>query len=185
MIFFMESYFYKEIQRFKSFWIWVLLIVPMLIPIILFANELILYITNPGLINNDYESFREILIGGIVVFIACGGSILLFVSMKLEIYVKSDGLYYRFFPFNIKFKKINNDQLKNFEIRIYNPIKEYGGWGIKMTTKKKGWAYTMSGKIGLQLYLKDGRNILVGTQKPEILKSALNSIFPNKQLINN
>ena len=56
----------------------------------------------------------------------------------------------------------------------YNPISEYGGWGIKGGfSKQTGKAYTTKGTTGLQLTLKNGKKILIGTQKKEEIKRVL------------
>jgi hypothetical protein len=67
-------------------------------------------------------------------------------------------------------------QLKTYitQVRTYQPLKEYGGWGLKGTSKNR--AYNMSGKEGLQLELKDGRRVLIGTRKPADIEVALKLI---------
>ncbi|TEW77202.1 hypothetical protein E2488_04665 [Gramella jeungdoensis] len=59
-------------------------------------------------------------------------------------------------------------------IRNYNPISEFGGWGIKSSFRRDtGKAYTIKGSIGLQLKLKNGKKILIGTQKNEEIKRVI------------
>jgi hypothetical protein len=60
----------------------------------------------------------------------------------------------------------------SIEVRKYSPIKEYGGWGFRYGFKN-GKAYNISGNMGLQLILKNGDRILIGTQKPEELETYL------------
>ncbi len=82
----------------------------------------------------------------------------------------SDGLYIKFFPFHLKFKRIAFDEIAKFYTRTYRPIMEYGGWGIRygfawpLNANK---AYNMSGNKGVQLELKNGKCLLIGTQKPD------------------
>ncbi|MHC4386604.1 MAG: hypothetical protein ACYSUG_06395, partial [Planctomycetota bacterium] len=49
--------------------------------------------------------------------------------------------------------------------RLYSPIAEYGGWGIRFG--KSGGAYNLRGSQGIQLILKNGKNFLIGTQQPD------------------
>ena len=48
---------------------------------------------------------------------------------------------------------------------------EYGGWGIKGKRHKK--AYTVSGNYGIQFLLKNGKMIMIGTQKPKGFAKAI------------
>lgn len=68
---------------------------------------------------------------------------------------------------------------KKISLRARNldsePIKEYGGWGIKGKFKSK--AYNVSGNIGLQLYLKNGRKVLFGTQRQEAIENAMKKLM--------
>ena len=56
-------------------------------------------------------------------------------------------------------------------MRSYNPIRDYGGWGIRWGTKGK--AYNVSGNRGLYLEFSDGKQLLIGLQKPEEFVEAL------------
>jgi hypothetical protein len=71
------------------------------------------------------------------------------------------------------------EQVKRAYIRQYNPIKEYGGWGLKWSSTNA--AYNIMGNVGLQLVLQNGKKILIGTQKPEELRSFLISIDRYKE----
>ena len=53
---------------------------------------------------------------------------------------------------------------------------EYGGWGIRTISLKKNIAYTISGDKGLQIELKDGKKILLGTQNPEEVEKIVSQI---------
>lgn len=68
------------------------------------------------------------------------------------------------------------EQIDSAYVRSYNPIGEYGGWGIrggKLWSKSKGKAINVSGDIGIQLELKNGDKLLIGTQKKEEARSVL------------
>lgn len=49
-------------------------------------------------------------------------------------------------------------------MRTYSPIKEYGGWGYRITLKN-GKAFNVTGNKGIQLVLKSGKKLLIGTQQ--------------------
>jgi hypothetical protein len=100
----------------------------------------------------------------------------LFGIMKLETSIDINGISVRFYPFHLKKKHFNWDQLECCFIRTYKPVIEYGGWGIRKTFSGKGTAYNVKGKVGLQLVFKNGDRLLIGTQKAEELQAFLKSI---------
>ena len=99
----------------------------------------------------------------------------LFSVVKLETEVRSDGLYVRFFPIHIHFKKFTAEDLSEYYARTYRPILEYGGWGIRFG--KGGRAYNISGNKGAQLVLKSGKRLLIGSQRPDELAEAIGSVM--------
>ncbi|MES2389410.1 MAG: hypothetical protein V4543_15515, partial [Bacteroidota bacterium] len=64
------------------------------------------------------------------------------------------------------------DKTAKAYIRTYSPMGEYGGWGIRYGINK-GWLYNVSGNMGLQLELLDGKKVLIGTRKPDEIIAAL------------
>lgn len=99
------------------------------------------------------------------------------IIVKLETEVRSDGLYVRFSPFHTDYKKFTSDSISEYYICRYKPLREYGGRGIRFG--KNGKAYNMSGNKGVQLVLKNGRRLLIGSQKPQELAEAINSFMAN------
>lgn len=49
----------------------------------------------------------------------------------------------------------------------YDPVSEYGGYGIR--DGQRGKAYIASGTRGVHLLLTDGREFLIGSQRPDEL----------------
>ncbi|MFC1780689.1 hypothetical protein ACFLZ8_00305 [Planctomycetota bacterium] len=101
----------------------------------------------------------------------------LFVLLRLETEVRSDGLYVRFSPFHIRFKRFDPEDLSEYYARQYKPVREYGGWGIRCGLFGKGRAYNVSGNKGVQLVFNDGKKLLIGSQRAEELEQAIRSII--------
>ncbi|OFW61001.1 MAG: hypothetical protein A2133_04295 [Actinobacteria bacterium RBG_16_64_13] len=59
-------------------------------------------------------------------------------------------------------------------VREYSPLKEYGGWGMRIS-RSNGRAYNAYGNRGVQMILDGGALVLVGSQQPEELLAALRS----------
>ncbi|MBL7188928.1 MAG: hypothetical protein ISS70_21590 [Phycisphaerae bacterium] len=115
------------------------------------------------------------IVGGIAVPIVVAA---LFFLLKLETEVRSDGLYVRFVPFHIHFKRFVPDDLSEYYARQYKPVREYGGWGIRCSFRN-GKAYNTSGDRGVQLVFRSGKRLLIGSQKAEELEQAIRSIMGN------
>jgi hypothetical protein len=64
-------------------------------------------------------------------------------------------------------KRVPLDTIRSATAVQYDPIGEYGGYGIR--SGARGLAYIASGNRAVQLELKDGRRLLVGSQHAEEL----------------
>jgi hypothetical protein len=84
----------------------------------------------------------------------------------------------RFFPLQFHSHKISYGDIKSYEIRSYSALKEYGGYGIRYGTKGK--AYNVYGNRGIQIEFQDGKCLLIGSQRPEELMQALESVAGRK-----
>jgi hypothetical protein len=125
--------------------------------------------------DNSHDSW-EVTLGwvvGIGVPIAIAA---LFLLLKLQTEVKPDGIYVRYFPFHIHFKRFGAEDLSECYARRYRPIWEYGGWGIRYSLRY-GKAYNTSGNQGVQLVFKNGKRLLIGSQKPDELEAAIREIL--------
>jgi hypothetical protein len=89
---------------------------------------------------------------------------------KLITDVLTDGVYLRFFPVSSRTIALND--IVTYEACQYSPLVEYGGWGIRFGRRKKR-ACTMGGNRGVELELGGGTRLLIGSQRPEELASAL------------
>lgn len=68
-------------------------------------------------------------------------------------------------------RRIALREIASAEAVTYSPLAEYGGWGIR------GWgkntALNARGNCGVRLTLRDGRRVLIGSQRPDELAAAL------------
>ena len=160
-----DTILFSEQQKFKQWWIWLLL---------LGLNGILIY----GIYQQFYKgiSFGDNPTSNTGLLIGLGGMVfvtLLFFILKLQTIIKNDGIYVRFFPFQIAYRKYTWDKLTKIYVRKYSPIMEYGGWGIRLGLFGKGNALNISGNKGLQLEIVNKSNLLIGTQKPEEIKAVL------------
>jgi hypothetical protein len=162
---------FREVQTFGSTLRW-LLVVLMAISFTIFAIALWETITNPKTTNTFVPTLLSIIAMAIPIAVT-----ILFFILKLETEIRSDGLYVRFYPMHIRYKKFTTDNLQQHYARRYRPILEYGGWGIRCSFTGKGKAYNVSGNKGLQLVLTNGKKLLIGSQRPDELVAAIDKML--------
>tara|TARA_R110002049_G_scaffold45022_3_gene131614 strand:+ start:7725 stop:8225 length:501 start_codon:yes stop_codon:yes gene_type:complete len=160
---------FKEEQRFTQTWLIVLLAISIIVPITVITTEYLK--ENSNMTTNEFV----LTLSGILVTI----SFIFFFKLKTRIDEK--GIHYQFLPFHFKYRTITWPEIETAVVRTYDPIGEYGGWGIKggsLWNKEKGKCVNISGDIGIQLQLKNGKKLLIGTQMKEaainVLKTYIN-----------
>jgi hypothetical protein len=160
---------YREEQRF-GLWLRVLVGLSLIWIVPVSINQLIQDSPEQG--PPEVLPVIYLLLAGVVVPMLI---VVLFWVLKLETEVRPDGLYVRYFPFHINFKRFGAEDLSEYYARTYSPIWEYGGWGIRGSFGK-GKAYNVSGNKGVQLVFKSGKRLLIGSQRAEELEEAIRSI---------
>jgi len=160
---------FEEVQKFRQWWLLLILILPFLL-----AIGVIGYGIMKQLLLGEPRDMMLLILDAVIIAI-CVLIFWLFYTAKLTTQVWSDGLYIRFFPFHLSFRRIPVEKLERYEVRRYSPITEYGGWGIRFGSSGK--AYNVSGNRGVQLELSDGRKLLIGSQKPEELFKAIDFVW--------
>jgi len=167
---------FKEEQKFSTPWIF-LVIFPALAALIFLLkyNE-----WKDGSIDiSEKDDILGLAILGGALFIMMVGLTILFYSMKLITQIKSDGIYIKYPPIISKERFYSKAEIDKYEIRKYHPNREYSGHGVKRGKRKSGRAYTVSGRLGLQLYLTGGQKMLIGTQRKEAIKYAMEKMLNN------
>jgi hypothetical protein len=159
---------YREVQHFRQLWLWLLLAGVAGVSIWSFVQQIII---GRPFGQNPAPDAAVAIIGAVLGI----GLPVVFYAANLTVEVRSDGLYYRYFPFHRSFRRIPADSLVKFAPHTYSPIRDYGGWGIRYG--RGGKAYNVSGNRGIMLELTDGQRLLIGSQKPEDLAEAMGLAF--------
>ncbi|NOR90412.1 MAG: hypothetical protein GQ524_09165 [Anaerolineales bacterium] len=155
---------YREVQQFRQVWIWV--IVSALSGLVWYAAVMQLLLHRPM----GSSPMTDIMLV-IFWFIFGIGLPALFFFSRLVTEVRDDGIYIRFFPFLRTAHRIAFTEMKQYEVRTYHSIREYGGYGIRYGSNGK--AYNVSGDRGVQIELLNGERLLIGSQRAEELWRAL------------
>lgn len=68
-------------------------------------------------------------------------------------------------------RRIAFSEIVGLEARRYSPVLEYGGWCVRVGPK--GWAYITTGNQGVQLRLRKGLPVLIGSAHAHELEAAI------------
>jgi len=132
------------------------------------------FVVGPG------EHLTMVTCGGSAVFIVLVMFLLagIFIEVGEEaVDVKMGGMRYRLqrFPF---------DSITAVEVISFNPLWDFGGWGIKKgTIKTRGnvQGYFMSGTHGVLVQTDNGKNYLLGSDTPDRLAAVIRSRIAENQ----
>ncbi|HET9658751.1 MAG TPA: DUF6141 family protein [Thermomicrobiales bacterium] len=104
---------------------------------------------------------------------------LFFLWFRMETTVYPDRVEIRMVPF--VHRRFRPDEIAGAAARSYQPLREYGGWGVRWGLRgfRSNRAYNVKGDQGVQLMLTNGDRVLIGTQRPQELEAAIRSILPN------
>ena len=160
---------FREVQGFRQWWLWVLLLVTAFGTVCLFGYGIYVQVIQGTPWGDNPMSDGGLIITAVATTLLTVGMAALLLSARLITEVRSDGLHIRFFP--LRWKVIPYETIASYQARTYHPIREYGGWGIRWG--REGKAYIVGGNEGLQLLLTDGRKVLVGSQRAQELEAAV------------
>ena len=176
----MEKFLFSEEQKLKRWRIWLVSIVPFLtvlgpIGYGIYSQEVL---NKP--FGNNSQSSTGLILTALFLVLFTGLIVLLVTNMKLKTKINHEGIWVAFPPMMRKWKIISPEEIENYEVRTFR-AREFGGHGIKRRWRN-GKALTISGNTGLQLYLKDGKKILIGTQKKQAIEYAMNKMMNGESL---
>lgn len=160
-----QDIYFSETQRFNQWWIALILIG---------INGIFLFgvywqvVAGHTFGDNPMSDTGILISSGVLLLLTAG-----FYAMRMDTVVDRDGIAVRFIPFHQRYKRLAWSDLAKAEIRTYNAFGEFGGWGLRLGGRKAGNAYCVRGNQGLQLEFKNGKRLLIGTQKPALLHTAV------------
>lgn len=168
-----EEVVYREVQRFRQIWLWVL---------VLFIAVLMWYITIKQIflgIPMGNNPAPDVLL--VIFWLAFGILFPVFMlwMCRLIIEVRPSGLYMRFAPFHAHYKSFLFKDIITYDAVIYNSLKRFGGWGVRFNAKGET-AYNISGKRGIELQLRNNTVVIIGTQNLNELEKSMDSVADTK-----
>ena len=168
---------FNEKQYQKSWWKWMLMIGLNL----MFIVGAIMQIGFGKTFGDNPMSNTMLIIVTLLIILLSG----VLLSSYLQTYINDEGVYVKYFPFHLKYKFFSWESIESAKVRGYNPLIEFGGWGIKRSKLrfnnfrikiKSSICYTVSGSRGLELSLKNGKTVMIGTHSPNSLEETLEKL---------
>jgi hypothetical protein len=154
---------YREVQRFRNPTLWLLVLGAAAMLWLGFIRQLIL--GQP--FGSRPSSDLALTVGWVVIGM---GLPLLFWRVALVTEVDGAGVRVGFAPF--PGRRIPWPQIRDARALTYRPLRDFGGWGLR-----SGWgrrrAYSVSGNQGVELTLRDGQRVVIGSADPVPLQDAI------------
>ncbi len=161
---------FAETQRFRQWWMWTLLI---LLNGLLAVMAYTHVFEKPSLTDNLAETITICAVA-LLIFILTFGML----SVKLQTRISTDRISVCLYPIQRSYRHYHWKDITNCYIRDYSPIGEFGGWGFRGT--KRNRALNIDGSKGIQLQLKNGNKLLIGTQNATEASAAVKTIASNQ-----
>ena len=156
---------FREAQRFRQWWVWLIVAGVAAVGWWGFIQQVVF---GRPFGDNPAPTWAMVLIW--VVF--GWGFPAFFLLLRLVVEVTADAVVVGFRPLSRRVLPIG--EIEHVEARQYNALVEYGGWGVKGWSRQK-MAYNVRGNRGVELTLRDGRRIMLGSQRSEELAAAIES----------
>jgi len=152
---------FREVQRFRETWLWPALLVPAVLAslyLVFVMVETLFLDEDKGTLAGDAMALAV----SFYILKGFGALIALLYGLRLEIEVRSAGLFVRFAPFQRKFRHIPAADLRLAEVR-HTRWQWRGGWRV----------YGLKGTEAIELVTPNGHRFLIGTTQPMQLAEAL------------
>lgn len=160
----MSQVLFKEKQAYRKNKIALLAIATLLVSI--FFLQLI--ITTP------YDK-TAVALGGLICVGYLGGITFYLWKLQLKTTISNNKIKFKYSPLHSKKQTIKTEQVENYQV-VKTPLwAKLSGWDVQFNTNEH--VYSLSGRTGLELTLKDGQHLFIGTRKPVLLKKALDKVF--------
>ena len=165
---------FVEVQYSRQPWLWAVVLLSVCSTVAIFGYLIIEQVVFGRPAGNHPMSNQGLLAVSLLVLLFDAGLVALFLGANLRTEVRQDGLYIRYRPFHFSFHRVPLQDVVQVQAITYSPLREYGGWGIRYT--KRGKAYNPMGNRGVRLDYRDGRHLLIGSQRPDELAAATESL---------
>ncbi len=159
-----EDLLFKEDQRFTQWWLWLLLMAIMVIPLYGIVQQLFL---KEPFGNNPMPNT------GLIIFaLGTAAFLYFFWAIQLRTRISKNEIKVAFPPF-FRNKTFPLSEIESAEVITY----KFVGYGLRISLKY-GTVYNIKGNKGLLLTLKNKKKFMIGTQQPAMLQEVMRNLLP-------
>lgn len=116
------------------------------------------------------DELRWPVAGGIVLCVA----VLSTLVNGLTVLLRDDGIVVHLGAVPLIRTSILFRDIRSLRSVEYRPIREFGGWGVRGTARRRAW--TARGSRAVLLELDDGREVLLGSDHPQRLEERIRTL---------
>jgi len=154
---------YREVQRFRQWFLYLPVLIVTVAVWWQFAEQVVLG-------RSTAEEPVPTWLAWVLAIVFGLGTPAFLLTLRLVTEVRPGVLRIRLFP--VSKVEIPTAHILEAAVRHYSPLKEYGGWGVRIS-RTHGRAYNAYGSLGVQLLVEGRGPVLIGSQRPEELLAAL------------
>lgn len=159
-----EVVLFHEEQRFRQWWVWLLVLGVAALQWWGLVQQIVLGVPWGNHPAPDWMMWLFWVLFGI-------GLPVFFAILKLTVEVTPEHVAIGYRP--LAHQTIPLAGVERVEARTYRPLRDTGGYGLRGTPRHA--VYNVSGNRGVALVLRDGRTVLIGSQRAEDLALAIDS----------
>jgi hypothetical protein len=175
---------FEETQTFReNRWIWILAIVSSLITLLPMVDAIYWQLFKGEPWGNEPLSDGGLLGLFAFVLLAWGVAMTILISVRLDVRIDDQGVYYRFAPIKTKWLNVLKEEIAHYSLEKKFRFLQSGGFGYHRNRLTRTWSMRIRGSHHLSLTLKDGRKLLLGTQNLEALEHAMKRLMNPTEII--
>lgn len=162
---------FEEVQRFRQWWLLLIVLGVVAVTAIPIGSGIFRQlVTGQPWGDKPLPDGALVAVGIFAIGLPLGIAWLL-LAAKLTTTVGEASVHVGLWPLHRRPKRIDLERVSTVEACTYRPLRDYGGWGIRKG--RQGWAYNVSGDRGVRLTYVDGETLLIGSQRPDELATAI------------
>ncbi len=154
------------------------------IKVLVLSSAIITVIMVGALMYKDYEAGNDIkeLQAAMAIILTVEALVyLLIFRTALHSRIGREGVFLRYVPFLLRNKIFRWEEIEHWTIRPVSAMRDFGGWGYKVTWKGKKTGLIMDSGKGLEIKLHSGKTWVVTTGNPEMLEISMRKYAAEKE----
>jgi hypothetical protein len=161
---------FHEVQRFRQPWVWVILVPIALALIGFFAHVLLKQLVFGVPVGEKPLSDALLLAIGVVTFVVTLGLIIGLYKARMVVDVTDMGVAVQFFPLFHR-QTLGFEEIERCTLCSLPSMRARGGGGVQLFGTQQ--MITVRGHEGVEIVLRDGGTLVLGSQQASVLLSAI------------